>query len=167
MNAAETPQPDRALQATAYHEAGHAVMALVLGRLIDRVTIVPGKTQFGTATLGQCKIQKTRTKSSKDWLEDEMLILLAGMVAEAQFTGEYCTSGATQDLRAVRRLAESRSGGGGQVERLERRALDKAEYLLSDSEHWQAVEAIVKQLLEHQTISGRAARHIFTQCVSQ
>lgn len=149
--------------ATAYHEAGHAVMALALGRLIDRVTIVPGKTQFGHATLGQCKIQKSRARASKDWLEDEMLILLAGMVAEAQFTGQYCTAGATQDLRAVRRLAESRSGNPRQVERVERRALDKAEYILSDDEHWQAVEAIVKQLLEHQTISGRAARHLFEQ----
>lgn len=161
----EATEPSDELRATAYHEAGHAVMALALGRLIDRVTIVPGKTQFGLATLGQCKVQKTRAKSSKDWLEDEMLILLAGMVAESQFTGQYSTAGATQDLRAVRRLAESRSGGGRQVERLERRALDKTEYILADSQHWQAVEAIVKQLLEHQTISGRAARHLFEQCV--
>lgn len=167
MSEAEQPKHDSALLATAYHEAGHAVMALALGRLIDRVTIVPGKTQFGIATLGQCKVQKTRAKSSKDWLEDEMLILLAGMVAEAQFTGEYSAAGATQDLRAVRRLAESRSGGGRQVERLERRALDKAEYILSDSNNWEAVEAIVKQLMEHQTISGRAARHLFEQSTSK
>ncbi len=64
-----------------------------------------------------------------------MLILLAGMVAEAQFTGQYCAVGATQDLRAVRRLAESRSGNPRQVERVERRALDKAEYILDDTQH--------------------------------
>ncbi len=167
MSQSQALPPDDALVATAYHEAGHAVMALSLGRLIDRVTIVPGKTQFGVATLGQCKVQKTRAKSSKDWLEDEMLILLAGMVAESQFTGQYCTAGASQDLRAVRRLAESRSGGGRQVERLERRALDKTEYILSDAQHAQAIEAIVLQLLEHQTISGRAARHIFEQATRQ
>jgi ATP-dependent Zn protease len=165
MNTSEPQPPDAALLATAYHEAGHAVMALAVGRVIERVTIVPGKMQTGHATLGLCKVQKTRTRASKDWLEDEMLILLAGMVAEAQFTGEYCTAGAQQDLRAVRRLAETR--GGRQVERLERRALDKAESILADEQHWSAVEAIVKQLLEHQTISGRAARHLFEQAVKE
>lgn len=167
MSEADQPARDTGLMATAYHEAGHAVMALALGRLVDRVTIVPGKTQFGHATLGQCKVQKSRARASKDWLEDEMLILLAGMVAEAQFTGQYCTAGATQDLRAVRRLAESRSGNDRQAARVERRALDKTEYILSDTQHWQAVEAIVQQLLEHQTISGRAARHLFELSVKE
>ncbi len=166
MNQPVPAEPDPTLQATAYHEAGHAVMALVVGRLIDRVTIVPGKTQFGHATLGQCKVQKTRARATRDWLEDEMLILLAGMVAESQVTGEYCAAGAAQDLRAVRRLAQTRGGSERQVERLERRALDKTEHILSDAQHWQAVESIVQQLLEHQTISGRAARHLFEQALA-
>ena len=166
MSSEESPAADNALMLTAYHEAGHAVMALALGRLVDRVTIVPGKTQFGHSTLGQCKVQKTRARASQDWLEDEMIILLAGMVAESQLTGQYCTAGAAQDLRAVRRLAQTRSGNERQVERTERRALSKTEYLLSDKQHWQAVEAIAKELLEHQTISGRAARHHYQQAIS-
>ena len=32
--------------ATAYHEAGHAVMAMAVGRSIQKVTIAPGKLQF-------------------------------------------------------------------------------------------------------------------------
>ncbi len=39
-------QPDSVslqLTATAYHEAGHAVMALSVGRLIQKVTILPGQ----------------------------------------------------------------------------------------------------------------------------
>jgi hypothetical protein len=118
--------------------------------------------------LGQCHIQKGRFRPTKDWLEDEVLILFAGMAAEAQVTGDYSTAGATQDLRAIRRFVESRTGGGErQVARLERRLLDKAEHLLSDSANWQAVEWIVVQLLEHQTISGRAARHLFEQAQQQ
>ena len=63
------------LRATAYHEAGHAVMALALGRPIQKVTIAPNQNY-----LGACQIQKGRFKPTKDWLEDEMLILFAGMV---------------------------------------------------------------------------------------
>lgn len=157
------PSVDPRLIATAYHEAGHAVMALVLGRPVERITIVPGKTHAGISTAGRCQIQKGRFRPSKDELEDEVLILFAGMAAEAQVTGEYSTGGAVQDLRAIRRFVESRAGGQRQVERLERRLLDKTEYLLSDSATWQAVQLIVGQLLEHQTISGRTARHLLEQ----
>lgn len=158
------PKPDDELRrSTAYHEAGHAVVALALGRPLHRVTIVPGKTHSGIDSLGQCQIKRGRFRPSKDELEDEMLILFAGMAAEARCTGQYCTAGATQDLRAIRRFAQSRASGERQVARLERRMLDKTEYLLSDPNYWLAVERIVALLLEHQTISGRAARHIFDE----
>ena len=161
MNSSENAADPR-LVATAFHEAGHAVIALALGRPIQRVTIVPGKTHAGLESLGQCQVQRGRFRPSKDALEDEVLILLAGMAAEAQVTGEYCTAGATQDLRAVRRCVQSRAGGGErQAARLERRLLDKTEHLLSDAAVWQAVQWIAAELLQHETISGRSARHFF------
>lgn len=157
QNAANDPR----LIATAYHEAGHAVMALSLGRPIQRVTIAPGNLHSGATRLGACEIQKGRFKASKDWLEDEVLILLAGMVAEARFTEEYCEQGAGQDLRNARRLMAGRAGSERQLERLERRLLDKTEHLLDDEGHAQAIEWIARALLEKTTISGRAARHLF------
>jgi Peptidase family M41 len=150
------PAADAKLTATAYHEAGHAVIALSLGRAIQRVTVVP-KHRY----LGACEFQKSRFKPTKDWLEDEILILFAGMVAESRITGKLCPNGAAQDLRGVRRLALMRAGGDRQVERLERRLLDKTEYLVNDNMHWLAIETIAKELVIHHTISGRAARHHF------
>ncbi len=158
MLPSESPsQPNPKLVATAYHEAGHAVIALTLGRAVERVTIVPNQ-----GYLGACHMQKTRVKPTKDWLEDEILILLAGMVAESRVTGQY-SAGASQDLRGVRRLALMRADGQKQVERLERRLLDKTEYLVNDDVHWTAIQTIARELLLHQTISGRAARHHFDQ----
>jgi ATP-dependent Zn protease len=155
--------PDPRRVATAYHEAGHAVLALALGRPLERVTIAPGKIPFGPATLGQCRIQKGRFKPSQDELEDDMLILLAGMVAESQVTGQYCPRGAATDLRGVRQLAATRASSERQIERLERRALDKTEHLLSDAAHQQALERIARELLDKETISGRAARHFYEE----
>lgn len=119
------------------------------------MTVVPNQ-QY----LGACQIQKGRFRPTKDWLEDEILICNAGMVAESQITGQYCESGASQDLRGIRRFALMRAGER-QVERLERRLLDKAEHLISDAATWKAIEQIAKELIEHETISGRAARHFF------
>ncbi|EMI18903.1 cell division protein FtsH [Rhodopirellula maiorica SM1] len=159
--------PSPALIATAYHEAGHAVMALSLGRPIDKVTISPRRMQVEGVRLGACKIQKGRTKSTRDWLEDEVLILFAGMVAEAIITGEYCESGAAQDLRTARRLLHTRPGTQQQMERIERRLVDKTAHILSDEGHAQAIKLIAQELLSKVTISGRAVRHFFNMAVKQ
>jgi hypothetical protein len=150
------PISDSKLAATAYHEAGHAVIALALGRAIDRVTVVPNQ-RF----LGSCQLQKGRVKPTKDWLEDEILILLAGIVAESRFSGKYNPSGAAQDLTNTRRLSLMRAGGESQAVRLERRLLNKTEHLVDETANWLAIEAIAQQLLINHAISGRAARHHF------
>ncbi len=155
------PPVDLRLLATAYHEAGHAVVALAVGRVLHKISIAPGQSNLGVQRAGQCQLQKGRRRSAEDWLEDEVLILLAGMVAEGRLTGEYCEAGAGQDLRFARRLLASRGASERQLERLERRMLDKTEHLLHDSGHWRAVEAIAAELLKHTTISGRAAQHLF------
>ena len=142
--------------ATAYHEAGHAVLALYLGRAIQRVSILPSHLR-----MGQCDIQKGSFRPSKDLLETEILILLGGVAAEARQTGHYDWGGASQDLRGIRRLSQMRAGGPKQMERLERRMLDKVEHLLGDEGHWQAVKLIAAELLKLGTISGRAAKHYF------
>ena len=169
---AEEPEKDLALIATAYHEAGHAVMAVSLGRPIEKVTITPSKSQIGAMTsglrLGVCKIQKGRSKPTKDWLEDEVMILYAGMVAESGFTKQYCQIGAAQDLRQVRRLLErTRAKTERQLEKLEQRLLDKTEHALNDDVHLAAIEMVAKELLDKKTISGRAVEHFFKMAQQQ
>jgi hypothetical protein len=156
------------LTATAFHEAGHAVMALVLGRSVQKVTIAPGKLLGGDSRLGICEMKKGRSKQTKDALEDDCLILLAGMVAEARFTGQYCLEGAAQDLRAVARILRTRATSESQLARLQRRMLDKTEYLLDDDAHFRAVDSIARELVYKITIGGRAVRHLFDQaCVTR
>jgi ATP-dependent Zn protease len=143
--------------ATAYHEAGHAVMALALDRPVQRVSVRPNQKY-----LGRCEFGKGVFRRSEDWLEREILISLGGVAAEAIHTGDYAWGAADRDLRYVRDLALRRAGER-QVERLERRLLSKAEHMLSQAEYRRAVELIAGELLRCGTISGRAARHLFDQ----
>ena len=122
-------------EATAYHEAGHAVAALALGRPVQRVSILPNRER-----LGHCEFGKGVFRPSEDWLEREILIALGGLAAEARYTGAYAWN---------------------RAERLERRLLAKAEHLLSQEHHWRAVELIAAELLRQGAISGRAARALF------
>jgi hypothetical protein len=153
--------------ATAWHEAGHAVMAVSLGRSIEKVTISPARLQTGGSRLGICKIQKGRSKASNDRLEEDVMILLAGMVAESRFTGRYCTDGAAQDLSFVERLLSKRASNERQLERLTRRMLDKTEHILTDEGHAKAIQFIAEELIRKVTISGRAVRHFFQQAMRE
>lgn len=163
----EQSKPPPALIATAYHEAGHAVMAVSLGRTIQKATIVAAKLQTGGTRLGAVKMQQGHSKPSQDWLEDEVLILFAGMVAESQFTGSYCQRGAASDLRAIDRLLETRAKTERQMEKLHRRLLDKTEYMLGDDVHEKAIKSVADQLLEQQTIKGRLVKHFLNLAIAQ
>ena len=145
--------------ATAYHEAGHAVVALALGRPVHKVSALPDRER-----LGHCAFGKAPVRPSEDWIEREILISLAGLAAEARHTGTYGWAEAEKDLRYVRRLLRD-SGSERKAERVEKRLLRKVEHLLADDEHWRAVELIAAELLAHGVISGRATRHLYDRAV--
>ncbi len=157
--------PDRI--ATAYHESGHAVMAISLGRQVKKATINRANLQTGGVRLGAVMFEKGRSKPTDDWLEDEVMILLAGMVAESRFTGRYCEQGAAVDLRAVDRLLGSRVRTERQLDKLRQRLVDKTEHLLSDPAHATAVEEVAKELLAKSAVSGRLVRHHLNQAIAQ
>ena len=148
----EPPQHD---ETTAFHEAGHAVVALYLDRPVHRVSVLPNRER-----LGQCEFGKGRFKPSEDAIEREILIALAGLAAEARHTGTYELEAANRDLQYVRRLVLERKSGRA-ASRYEQRLLAKVEAILGDAEIWQAVESIAAELLKHGVISGRAARHLY------
>ncbi len=146
-------------EATAYHEAGHAVVALALGRPVHAVSILPDHRHAGICAFGKAVFRPT-----EDWVEREVLISLAGLAAEAQFTGDYCWDAAGRDLQYARTLLRERAGNERAADRLERRMLSKVEHILSRPANWRAVQRVAAELLRLGEISGRAARHFFDEC---
>ena len=162
MNNISKPNIDEQLIATAYHEAGHAIVAISLGRNVEKCTIVRNTIRLGAVHLG-----KRRGQRQQDFFEVEAMILLGGLVSEARHTGQHNWGGAQQDLRALRRLTLARVDTDQQVERLEKRLLDKTAHHLEQPGHWEAVELVVAELIKHQAISGRSARHMFEEAVKR
>jgi ATP-dependent Zn protease len=166
INSKKSDEVDARRLTTAFHEAGHAVMAQIVGRPIEKVSISPAHLQSGGMRLGVCKLQKGRKKSSKDALEDEVMILFAGMVAESYLTGQYCRQGAGQDLRMIRRLLQNRGGSERNLQKLEKRILEKTEHVLDDQAHLNAIQKVAQNLIENESVSGRSVRHFLDESIA-
>lgn len=81
---------------TAFHEAGHALVAYVLPHAdpLHKVTIIPRGRALGvTMQLPE----EDRYNFTKEYMESSITILMAGRLAEELFLGS-CTTGAANDL---------------------------------------------------------------------
>lgn len=92
--------------ATAYHEAGHAVIQWLERETADpihKVTIIP-RGRYGGVTM--TLPEKDRTNYSRKWSLSFIKMGLAGRIAEEMFTGDINT-GAGGDIRQVTNLARA------------------------------------------------------------
>jgi cell division protease FtsH len=89
--------------ATAYHEAGHAVVQFLEEDAdpIHKVTIIP-RGQMGGSTMSLP--DKDRMSTSRKWCLSFLRIGIAGRIAEEMFTGDVNT-GAYGDIRQVTNVA--------------------------------------------------------------
>jgi cell division protease FtsH len=88
---------------TAVHEAGHALLAAILPNAdpVHKVTIIPRGMALGVT---QQLPLDDRLNYSRDYLEDQLAILLGGRIAE-EITQGKLTTGAGNDLDRVTDLA--------------------------------------------------------------
>ena len=93
------PQHEREL--TAYHEAGHAVHALPDQDPVTQITIVP-RGQAGGMTISLP--EEDRSYLSRRYMEDQIVGLLGGRVAEKLCLGDIST-GASNDIQRASQIA--------------------------------------------------------------
>lgn len=102
--------------ATAYHEAGHAVVQYLIPDTdpIHKVTIIP-RGNYGGATMALP--EKDRTSYSRNWCVAFMKICFGGRIAEEMFCGDVNT-GASGDIRQATGLARKMVRDWGMNDRL-------------------------------------------------
>ena len=90
---------------TAYHESGHAIVALVVKHAdpVDKVTIIPRGLSLGATHFMP---KKNRLSYWKKELIDQLAVLMGGRAAEEIFVGDI-SSGAQMDITQATRLARS------------------------------------------------------------
>ena len=102
--------------ATAYHEAGHAVVQVVTQHAdpIHKVTIIP-RGNFGGATMSLP--EKDRSNYSRNWCIATLKTLFGGRIAEEMFTDDINT-GAIGDIKQASGIARRMVREWGMNERL-------------------------------------------------
>ena len=108
------PRHEREL--TAYHEAGHAVVmhALPGQDPVSQITIVP-RGQAGGMTISLP--EEDRSYLSKQYMEDEIVALLGGRVAEQLCLGDIST-GASNDIQRATTIARKMVASYGMSDKL-------------------------------------------------
>jgi len=107
---------DREKRSTAYHEAGHALVARILpgSDPVHKVTIIPRGPSLG---LTQQLPSEDRLSYSKDWAENRIAILFGGRIAE-ELVFDEMTTGAGNDIERATELARKMVCEWGMSEQL-------------------------------------------------
>ncbi|MFH0853958.1 MAG: ATP-dependent zinc metalloprotease FtsH [bacterium] len=113
---------------TAYHEAGHALVAHILPNAdpVHKVSIISRGSAAGYTLKLPIEDKYLHTKSE---FVDDLAVLLAGQVAEKEIFNEI-TTGASNDLRQATRLAKSLVTQYGMNENLGPRTFGTSEDLI-------------------------------------
>jgi cell division protease FtsH len=144
---------------TAYHEAGHAVVASALGNLVEpvhKVTIIPRGMALG-ATMQLPERDKYHHRKKE--LEAMLVVLFGGRVAEEIFC-EDISGGAANDIERATEIARAMICSWGMSDKLGPVALGerRGEVFLGDellrSKNYseataEAIDREVRQLLDH------------------
>jgi cell division protease FtsH len=121
---------DKEKRILAYHEAGHALMAFLMGELmpLQKVTIVGRGDALGLAWYLPTEDRYLHTKEE---LVDIMKVALAGRAAEEVVFGRV-TNGAASDLEKVTQIARSMVFDFGMSEIAPSRTMRADNYALSE-----------------------------------
>jgi len=142
----------------AYHEAGHALMAILLGGEIRLVTIEPdnddGPQRYGDTQV----LWRRRGESDKEFAATAIQVSLAGPAAEMIYSGDPFHPGLVAEWsadweEAWRWATLLHAREQRRLEYLEQRSIQLYHRLKADN-LWPALAAIADHLLAHETLEG-------------
>jgi hypothetical protein len=140
--AEQVPRERPPRERVAYHEAGHAVVGVAVGRVLGDVSLETGTCTF----------------TSEDPLDAVVASAFAGAVADARGMGSYSDSAGAFDQFNAEGLARAKYPGETERDAYLRRMAKRAVALVD--EHWPAIERLAAYLLERGGADGAEVRRL-------
>jgi hypothetical protein len=155
------------LEATAYHEAGHAVISIVLLCGVRRLSIIPNDDDgsFGRCTHNPLaeEVQQDcdTTESRRDIIEARVMVLYAGFHAEARFVGRHNYVGAREDMKNASDLLSFLAGEEEELEKYLDWLSVRSKNLVLRPENWRAIRYVARELIARRELSGEEVRCLY------
>lgn len=149
---------------TAYHEAGHALMAVKLGIKVEQITIEPdnddGPQRFGDVQLSW----NMASTDDEHYLKSVIMVCLSGPVAEMIYSGDPYHPGFVPEWSQDWKHAWSAAASffpdkQDRLRFLEQTTMELHHYL-SRNAIWAAIAGISDELLAHETIEGEQVEDV-------
>lgn len=146
------------METTAYHESGHALLAIMLGARVRSMTIDPDRDD-GPERYGDTQIRWRKSRLSvRQHAGNVVQVCLAGPVAEMVYTGDPYHPGLipewAADWRAAWEAAEPLHANEKQrLDYLEQVSI-QLYHLLKRDDIWAALAALADHLLANETLEG-------------
>jgi ATP-dependent Zn protease len=162
------PHP-RTKQATAFHEAGHAVMANRLGLRLRKVTIIPSEGLAGYCQHFRGYRDKHMETGNDPYrvrlrIEKHIMTALAGMVAQKFYSRRsFKPIHARSDMENAAQMAMSITGSTKESNAFMEWLYIRTTNELKDSVHWEAVKALAAELLLHGELTGKQATKVIRE----
>ena len=148
---------------TAYHEAGHALMAVLLGGRVKQVTIDPDNDD-GPKRFGDTQIRWRSGISERKFAEISVQVSLAGPVAEMIYSGDPYHPGLIPEWAADWREAWSSAALFHPDERKRMEYLEQVSihlyHRLNDGNYWEALASLADNLLAHETLDAEQVEEV-------
>lgn len=157
-------------RAAAFHEAGHAVAAVALGVLFERVSIRLDDPSLGLALLADVGTSADwylgDDREARDQAENRLVAVLAGTEAERWTPREYGPAdfrafAASERMRSVFHALMPALGAEG-VQNYRRFVQERARAVVERALNRRAIEAVAAALLERHELTAADVSQIIT-----
>ncbi len=150
--------------ATAYHEAGHAAVAVWFGVQLERVELTPDHPVHA----GCCweKVDDPHALSlavelgEEDVIRPQIKILLAGRAAQQKGGFDHVPGGDQYDRETALRIAALMVNCTSEAEKLIDQSLAETRKLLDTAAVWAGVEALAGELIRKGRVEGAEAQRV-------
>lgn len=165
--------PKDARTQTAYHEAAHAVVSFELRRGVGKVSIIPEGDSVGCiANRFQSAFRPdiNADTATRDKCEREILILLAGEIAEARLCGREPKLGDHGSLSDYHKIADFGfrvCGGEEETTAYLNWLFVRTCGMIQNEHYWFPIIRLANVLLDKGQMSGRAARKVWLDALDE